>query len=137
MRRQGYKKLLRRFAAVPGRECCCGGRCTRWRATRTTRRNAAHYSGPCRNPTWRAGYGPLQLAAGVTVSASFLRGARIGSGSVTMEKCTSTGWRIYVAGGVSLVMEDCRVFGSDSIGAYCGGKVEATRCIFENNTAAR
>ena len=34
----------------------------------------------------------------------------------------------------SLVMEDCRVFGSGRIGVECrGGKVEATRCTFGRN----
>ena len=55
--------------------------------------------------------------------------------SVTMVKCTSTGERILVPVGASLVMEDCRVFGSESVGVDVDGEVRATRCVVEENGA--
>ena len=45
-----------------------------------------------------------------------------------MEQYTSTD-----QGGASLVMEDCRTFGCIGHGVCCNGKLEATRCMFENN----
>jgi len=103
-------------------------------------------------PTWRAGYGPLQIAAGVTlvgqegvvlsgehrrlkvesegvsfVSLHLPLGVRIHSGgSLTMTKCTSTGEMIYVDAGASLAMEDSRVFGCKTGNhgvAVMGGKL--------------
>jgi hypothetical protein len=70
-------------------------------------------------------------------------------GSLTMEKCTATG--TIVVGDerfiiderhrASLVMEDCRVFGSVGRGGFVGGgggvscldTLKATRCTFEDN----
>ena len=49
-----------------------------------------------------------------------------------MEKCTSTGQRIYVGRGASLVMVDCRFFGS-GLGVHCVGKLVVTRCKIEDS----
>jgi len=49
-----------------------------------------------------------------------------------MTQCTSTGKHISVLEGASLVMEDCRVFGSNW-GIFCLGDVKMTHCIIENN----
>ena len=118
------------------------------------------------NPTWRPGYGPLHIAAGVTLvgqegvvlsgdrdrlevqtegvsldSMHFPQGVEIKSGgSATMTKCTSTGLQITVGDSASRVLEDTRVFGycghhGISNGLQCNcGKVQATRCIFEDNS---
>ena len=93
------------------------------------------------------GQAALQVRAeGVRfVSLDLPRGVEIASGgSLSMEKCTSTGDRIYirdsgksititVRDGASLVMEDCRIFGSGGTGVECWGKMVATRCTFEDN----
>jgi len=88
------------------------------------------------HPQWRLGFGPLQLAAGVTlvgqegvvlddsedaevegaVCARFVLVSFSQGGSVTMKKCSSTGLEIYVESGASLVMVDCRVFGKRGYG---------------------
>jgi len=92
-------------------------------------------------PQWRPGFGPMEIAAGVTVvgqegvvlsgeqarlevraegvrfeSVDLPRSVRIDRGSVSMETCTSTGGQISVRPGASVAMEDCRIFGSDGIG---------------------
>ena len=80
------------------------------------------------------------------VSLHFPRSVSIPAGSsLTMEKCTFTMHQVHVEPGASLAMEDCRVFsivsgrrpgGADmenGFGMLCFGKVEATRCTFENN----
>jgi len=108
---------------------------------------------------WRLGFGPLVIAAGVTivgqegvelageharlrvraegvrfVSMDLPRGAEIVSRSMTMENCTITCGQLEVWGGASLVMEDCRVFGSCGDGVRCNyGKLNATRCTIENH----
>jgi len=107
-------------------------------------------------PEWRAGYGPPLLADGVAliwqegvvlvdraevggesvrfVSLHFLYGIQIASGSLTMEKCTSSGESIHVHQRASLVMLDCRVFDSvGNAGVDCDGKVKLTLCIIEGS----
>ncbi len=86
-------------------------------------------------------HGGVQVGEGARLeSVHFPRGVTVVSGSVTMEKCTSTGAAIMVCaapgggtGAASLVMEDCRSFGSGGYGISCHGKMTATRCIFEDN----
>jgi len=88
-------------------------------------------------PQWRLGYGPLRIAAGVTlvgqegvvlkgqarlvvksmgvsfVSVHLPQGVAVEwGGSLTMSKCTSTGKVIQVESGARLVMEDCHIYGS-------------------------
>jgi len=120
--------------------------------------NTAHPAGPNSVPAWREGYGPLKIAAGVTLigqegvvlsgkqarlelqaegvsfdSVHFPQRVMIlYGGSATMTKCTSTGTTV-VQPRASLVMEDCRVFGSAQWGVQCGGKLTATRCTVEDS----
>jgi len=124
--------------------------------------NAAHNSATgvgWRPPVWGEDYGPLQIAAGVALVgqagvvltgaqcrlAVWAEGIRFDSigvcmdvreGSLTMEKCTidmSEKRGMYVSQGTSLVMEDCRIFGSLSRGITCSGEMKLTRCALENN----
>jgi len=78
----------------------------------------------------------LLKAEGVRFESIHLpRGVAIANdGSMTMVNCTSTGDRLHVGYDASLVMEDYCIFGSSDSGIYCDGKLDATRCIFEENT---
>ena len=40
-----------------------------------------------------------------------------------------------MANGASLAIDDCRVFGSSVFGVECAGKMQATRCKFEDNSS--
>ena len=68
-------------------------------------------------------------------SLNLPQGVRIEGRSVTMTKCTSTGRRIHVGDGASLAMEGYRAFGSGGDGVACFGKMEATRCVFEDHSS--
>jgi len=100
-------------------------------------------------PVWRAGYGPPQIAAGVSivgqegvvlsgwharlkVSTKGVSFDSMEGGSLTMTRCTSAG-EISTDANTSLVMEDSRVSGSNGNGVHCHGKLKATRCTFEDN----
>jgi len=108
---------------------------------------------------WRLGYGPLQIAANVTLvgegavlsggaarleveaegvrfeSLDLPRGADVRTGgSLTMSKCASTGDVITVEEGARLAMEDTRVFRCGIGGVDCCGKLKLTRCTVEDNS---
>ena len=108
------------------------------------------------NPTWREGYGPLEIVAGVIIAGQagvVLSGdwarlqVRTGGvsfdsihfpdgvfierdGSATMTKFTADGFR--TDHNATFVMEDCYASGR-GFGLVCYGDVTATRCTFENN----
>ena len=95
---------------------------------------------------WREGYGPLQIAVGVTIVGQELHGVQLEGDQARLQVRTESVRFVSMTfprgveigspqqiNGASLVMDDCRVFGSGGVGVVCGGKVEATRCRFENN----
>ena len=114
-------------------------------------------------PEWREGYGPLQIAAGVTMvgeegavlsgghaglaveaegvrfeSLHLPRGVRVKClGSLKMVKCTATGRQVAVEEKTSLVMEDTRVYGGgrdeDGGDVVCRGTMKLTRCTVEES----
>ena len=97
--------------------------------------------GPEYSPTNRPGMGGsaivVERGAGPAMQEQNVLLVSVNSSkayALSMENCTSTGSAIVVPRGASLVMEDCRVFGSGGNGVHCqSGKVEATRCIIEDN----
>ena len=97
--------------------------------------------GPEYSPTNRPGMGGsaivVERGAGPAMQEQNVLLVSVNSSkayALSMENCTSTCSAIVVPRGASLVMEDCRVFGSGGNGVHCqSGKMEATRCIIEDD----